>query len=258
MLQMVAPMKIDPKNAVTQVVATKAQPFKQLLSEARAELKKQPLPAKPTVAAQLVKPGAKGVTATKPVNTATLARTQAAHGTRQLLQSARVHADGEAQRLGTVRSEHQVTAKGLGEVRSDAKQTNHERTDARVLELITKELSTDVPPANAPAREMLPQQPIAASAGQQTAKPEATPETKAAQAVALIEKIERFVKSQRPGLAITLNNSLGAHVEIERIGPKQIALKLVGKNGPPSPEAVSRIREELNARGLKVGALSIA
>ena len=89
-------------------------------------------------------------------------------------------------------------------------------------------------------------------------KVEAAPETKAAQAVALIERIELFVKSQRPGLALTLNNSLGAHVEIERMGPKEIALKLVGHRGPPTAEAVSRIREELRARGLKVGALSVA
>ncbi|MEO6119208.1 MAG: hypothetical protein ABIP12_00855, partial [Terriglobales bacterium] len=52
-------------------------------------------------------------------------------------------------------------------------------------------------------------------------------EGKAAKAIALIERIETFVRSQRPGLALTLNNSLGAHVEIERIGPKEIALKLV-------------------------------
>ncbi|MGV3621688.1 MAG: hypothetical protein ACO1OB_12765 [Archangium sp.] len=252
-------MKIDPSKAVTQAVATKAQPFKQLLNEAKAELKKQPTPPKPTlVTTQPAKARATGVVATRPESGVTLARSEAAQGTRQLLQTARVHADGEAQRLGKVRGEHQVTAQGMNEVRTDARQTNHERTEARVLELITKELSADVAPANAPVRDVLPQQPIAASAGQQPAKVEATPETKAAQAVALIEKIERFVKSQRPGLAITLNNSLGAHVEIERMGPRQIALRLVGKNGPPSAEAISRIRDELQARGLQVGALSIA
>ncbi|PZR07684.1 MAG: hypothetical protein DI536_26610 [Archangium gephyra] len=245
-------MKIDPRNAVTPVVATKAQPFKQLLSEARAELKKQPLPPKPVVS-QAVKGAAPKTVVT--AKSTTLARSEAAHGTRQLLSAARVHADGEAQRLGNVRSEHQALAVGLKEVRTDASQAVIERADARVLELITKELSADAPPANA---AVLPQQPIAASGAQQAPKIEATPETKAAQAVALIEKIERFVKSQRPGLAITLNNSLGAHVEIERLGPRQIALKLVGKNGPPSAEAVSRIREELQARGLKVGSLSIA
>lgn len=84
-------------------------------------------------------------------------------------------------------------------------------------------------------------------------------ETKAAQAAALIEKIEVFVKSnQRPALALTLNNSLGARVEIERIGPGEVALKLVGHHGPPSPEAVSRIRDEMTARGLRVAALSVA
>jgi hypothetical protein len=84
-------------------------------------------------------------------------------------------------------------------------------------------------------------------------------QVKAAQAVALIEKIELFVKStQRPAIALTLNNALGARVEIERVGPREVSLKLVGQHGPPSPDAVSRIREELQARGLKVSALSVA
>jgi hypothetical protein len=76
--------------------------------------------------------------------------------------------------------------------------------------------------------------------------------------VALIERIETFVKSQRPAIAMTLNNSLGARVEIEKLGPGRIALRLVGQNGPPTPETVSRIREELRSRGLEVGALSVS
>jgi hypothetical protein len=82
-------------------------------------------------------------------------------------------------------------------------------------------------------------------------------EERAVQAAALIERIEVFVKSQRPALALTLNNSLGARIELERLGAGRIALRLVGNGGPPSPEIVSRIREELRARGLQLGALSI-
>ena len=70
--------------------------------------------------------------------------------------------------------------------------------------------------------------------------------------------VDAIKPDTEPGLALTLNNSLGAHVEIERIGPREIALRLVGHKGPPTAEAVSRIRDELRARGLKVGALSVA
>lgn len=239
-------MKVDPKNAVTQVAGAKAQPFKQLLAEAKKELKRQPAPS------------LKAPAVAKPATVVSTLKAQTAHATTQQLKTARVHADGEAQRLGNVRSEHAQTARGLTEVRAAAHETQQERSEGRLLELITRELSADVAPANKPNHEVLPQQPIAAGQHAPQTKVESTPEAKAAQAVALIEKIERFVRSQRPGLALTLDNSLGARVEIERMGPKEIALKLIGRNGPPSAEAVSRIRDELRARGLRVGALSVA
>jgi hypothetical protein len=82
---------------------------------------------------------------------------------------------------------------------------------------------------------------------------------RSAAAVALIEKIQVFVRhGQRPVLALTLNNALAARVEIERLGPGRVAVRMVGHRGPPSPEAVSRVRDELLARGLKVGAISVA
>lgn len=251
------PMKVDPKATMT--VAAAKQPFKQLLAEAKAELKKDqptlatPLkvtPAKPGPASQQVKtislPGALIATA----SSAPVARA---------LQHARVSVDGEAQRLGAVRSGHAKTAEGLQQARAHHVEANLEKGEARVIELIVREL-TGGDEARPQAKPLEPAtvhhlQPLTAA----PPKPDTTPnETKAAQAVALIEKIETFVRSQRPGLALTLNNSLGAHVEIERIGPKEIALKLVGHRGPPTAEAVSRIREELRARGLKVGALSVA
>lgn len=251
-------MKVDPKNAVAQVAASKAQPFKKLLSDAKADMKRE-APTVPNGAA-LKSPGL--TTKPRPVGPvlkATTAQTaQATKTVGQVLQQARVHADGEAHRLGDVRSAHTQTAHSLQQVRTELTETALERGDAKLLEVITRELTADLTPANhAAPLDVLPQQPIAATQGQPQPKVDAPPEARAAQAVALIEKIERFVKSQRPGLALTLNNSLGARVEIERIGPKEIALKLVGMNGPPTAEAVSRIREELRARGLKVGALSV-
>ena len=242
----VPPMKVDPKASVPPaVVAKAAQPFKQLLAEARTDLKKDVKPVVP--------PGL------RPIAKLALTRvssTAVATSTVQTLNRARAHANAETQRLGVVRTEAQEVTKALTTVRSERSEVQQEQKAARILEFITKELTPE------------PQQPRALNLEasvhhlhptvQAPPKVEAAPETKAAQAVALIERIELFVKSQRPGLALTLNNSLGAHVEIERIGPKEIALKLVGHRGPPTAEAVSRIREELRARGLKVGSLSVA
>jgi hypothetical protein len=244
-------MKVDPKAQVAQVaVATSKQPFKQLLAEARTELKKDPAPAAlkaPVVRAPVVK--------------ATVAATtsKSIAQTTQTLTHARAQANSEAQRLGVARSEAVEVSKSLTQVRAERNEVIEERGVARILDFIAKEFTPDTT-----ARTTFPEAPIASvhhlhPAAQVAAKIDTTPpEAKAAQAVALIERIEVFVRSQRPGLALTLNNSLGASAEIERIGPKEIALKLVGHRGPPTAEAVSRIREELQARGLKVVALSVA
>ena len=241
-------MKVDPKAQLTPAAAaTRAQPFKQLLSEAKAELKKQPPAAKP-VAPQ--------VRVAQRAQAPVVRTTTTAKAAPQALVTARAHANLEAQRLGTVRSEATEHTRGLTQVRAERSQTYEERTEARVVELIVKELGPEPRPQE---KKPEPTLQLIAGAAQPPQKVEApTPEARAAQAVALIERIEVFVRSQRPGLCLTLNNSLGATVEIERIGPKEIALKLVGQRGPPSAEAVSRIRDELRARGLKVGALSVA
>lgn len=236
-------MKVDSKAQLTQAVATRAQPFKQLLSEARSDLKKDRLLAVPLKLS---------LRASTKVAAVTSSIVSAAHTT---LSKARAHANAETQRLGLARTESLEVNRAQVQVRSERNEIVEERGAARIFEFITKEFSADPQPrptqVETSVHNLQPLQPAAP-------RIEAAPEAKAAQAVALIERIEFFVRSQRPGLALTLNNSLGAHVEIERIGPREIALKLVGHKGPPTAEAVSRIRDELRARGLKVGALSVA
>ncbi|MBK7859574.1 MAG: hypothetical protein IPJ65_13340 [Archangiaceae bacterium] len=164
------------------------------------------------------------------------------------------------------RAHAHAKAENLVELRAQGTETSKQRYDTRLIDLICNELraefggetnasraaNSDVPrvtPTATPAVQVAPLAPAAA-------KQEAA--VKAASAAELIEKIEAFVKSQRPGIAITLDGSLGARVEIERLGPKEVAIRLVGKNGPPKPEDISRIRDEMRVRGLKVGALSVA
>lgn len=244
-------MKLDPKAQVAQVaVAVARQPFKQLLAEARTELKKdlkKHVAPPPLLRAPIVKAAAVATNVTRSIAQTT-----------QTLTHARAQANSEAQRLGTARTEAVEVNRSLTQVRAERSEVIEERGVAKLLEFIAREFTPDT------TARTFPEAPIASvhhlhPAAQVAAKPDATPpEAKAAQAVALIERIEVFVRSQRPGLALTLNNSLGASAEIERVGPKEIALKLVGHRGPPTAEAVSRIRDELHARGLKVVALSVA
>ena len=96
-------------------------------------------------------------------------------------------------------------------------------------------------------------------AGRAGARAAATQNTlRAHYALRLTKQICAFVKSERPTAKMTLNNALAAKVEIERVGPNEVALTVVGHHGPPSPESVTRIREEMASRGLRIAVLAVA
>lgn len=169
----------------------------------------------------------------------------------------------------TARADANAKAENLVDLRAQGQQQVAKRYDTRLVDLICQELKSELGGELRASNSDRQQQPIQAAQppshnhdvtpltqAAATMKDEA--KVKAASAVELIEKIEAFVKSQRPGLALTLDSSLGVRVEIERLGPKEVALRVVGANGPPAPEDIGRIREEMRARGLKVGALSVA
>lgn len=171
--------------------------------------------------------------------------------------------------LATARTASNQSAAHLQEARVAYHHVADERLEGRLIDLICKELViefTSEPSKSRVANQDLPLAPpvaglvvvpvaaLAVEAGHPV-----DGAVKAAQAVELIERIETFIKDSRhPCLALTLNNSLGAKVEIERVGPREVALKIVGHRGPPPAEDISRIREEMQARGLKVCALSVA
>ncbi|MEW5740707.1 MAG: hypothetical protein AB1938_17400 [Myxococcota bacterium] len=261
-------MKVDPTDPRAPISGPREQPFKQLLAEAKKEGKpnqtgkpgakpalQQPTKSVPSTCAPK-KPQVAGVSASA---VASVAATRLAQQTRQI---ARQQVNAEAERLSLVRAQHhqvarQQEAKGLESTASAL-----QKVDARVLSLIVKELEAsfekEPPQASRAANTDGRQQPFNTEPTRSPAPGPADAPARAEQAVALIERIETFVRSARPALALTLNNSLGARVEIERLGPGKVALKLVGQRGPPSADAVARIRDELQARGLKVGALSVA
>ncbi len=173
--------------------------------------------------------------------------------------------------LTSARSSAHQGAAQLQEARVAHHHQANERLDGRLLDLICKELViefTEAPKSRAANQDVPPPTPTVGTAtfNANSAKPSpvegARPidgSVRAAQAVELIEKIETFIKDSRtPSIALTLNNSLGARVEIERVGPREVALKVIGHRGPPRAEDISRIREEMAAHGLKVCALSVA
>ncbi len=127
----------------------------------------------------------------------------------------------------------------------------------RLLELVTQELAAGPSREGSVAANDVPFQ--VPGAPPPVDDPRQQHLERSAAAAALIEKIQVFVRyGQRPVLALTLHGSLGARAEIERLGPGRVAVTLVGHRGPPCPEAVSRIRDELLARGLKVAAISVS
>lgn len=213
------------------------------------------------------KPSLPGVPAIPPVSIATATATRPPVNSGPAI-AAIAHQKTTATLTTARASAHQGVAQ-LQDARAAHHAVANERLDGRLLDLICKELVIEFThEPRKPANQDMPLPPptpnLPLTAQTSLAPPEASRAVadgtvRAAQAVELIEKIETFIKdSRRPAIALTLNNSLGAKVEIERIGPREVALKVIGHRGPPNAEDIGRIRDEMAAHGLKVSALSVA
>lgn len=168
---------------------------------------------------------------------------------------------------GMVRAREQMHAEAerLEKVEQERAEGRRSGIEGRTVDLICRELLADLepvetsragaPPGGAPVATPA-EQPVTAQTGTPT-QPAAAVEARLAQAMQLIEKIETFLKGRRPALALSLGGELDARVEVERLGPGKIAIKIRGRKGPPSPELLGEIRDELRARGLQLGALSV-
>lgn len=190
---------------------------------------------------------------------ALLATTRSALGSPETLRQARQGMHVEAQRLGSVRQE--ALADG-------GTQASH-----RVTELLAREVErsfrAEPRPAQCPlpsptrddrsseglSRVSAPEGARAAGGATESAAPASPPGAQVESTLALIEKIEVFVKSQRPALGISLRGPLEATVEVERTGPREVALRIQGRHGPVPTEDVARLRDALEARGLRLSVL---
>ncbi|WP_233602310.1 hypothetical protein [Corallococcus sp. CA047B] len=215
-----------------------------------------------------VPPGATGLTARAP------SALQGVRASASVLATAH-RALGSPETLRQVRQGMHVETQRLGTVRQEAHAEGREQAHHRASELIARELDRafraeprPVPsstPAPAPTREdsgtgSASRSPSSesrsvASGSAGGAGPSDTPIAQVESTLALIEKIEVFVKSQRPALGLSLRGSLEATVEVERTGPREVALRIQGRHGPVPTEDVTRLRDALEARGLRLSVL---
>jgi hypothetical protein len=178
--------------------------------------------------------------------------------------------------LGQVRQAMNTEAQRLRVTRTEAQVVSQERTEHRVSELISRELARELhaEPAPAstaraaaalaePARVTTPAEgsalsgearlTVSASGPASTEAP--SPQVQVQAAMALIEKIELFVRSQRPALRLSIGGALAATVEVERTGPREVSLRIQGRDGPLAQQELARIRDGLEARGLRLRSL---
>jgi hypothetical protein len=161
--------------------------------------------------------------------------------------------------LGQARAAMNLEVQRMQQARGEGQAQGEQRIDSRLLDLIVKELTIEF--SQQPERGGLPAAAVTelrpATPGPEAGKAPDQAGLRARAAVALVQRIETFVKSQRPAIALTVGGGIGARVEVERTGRNEIALKVKGTRGPPAPEDLARIRDELVARGLKLSSVSV-
>ena len=255
-------MKIDGRNeAAPARPASDKGRFQEVLKKTGPEVAKAPALTRGGQVARPPVTPARGATGT--VATTGLARTP------------QRGAFASVENLGQVRQGMTAEAHRLRDARGDSHQTHQEWVQQRVTDLLSRELSREPRPEPAAPRTPSPSsgpetsapppsgEALSAAGGAHPGDPGGisapavdapNPEARVQAAVELIEKIEVFVKSQRPALAMRLGGALEATVEVERTGTREVALRIQGKRGPLPQEDLARIRDALAARGLKLSA----
>ncbi|WP_163865533.1 hypothetical protein [Myxococcus eversor] len=263
-------MKVDTEARTESSAPTRQHPdgerFQRALQEATS---KRPAPPTPSAATRDI----------RPVRPATLRPLPAAVGpgtartTSTLLATSR-GALSTPERLTVTRQAMHAESFRLGSVRGEAQTASQERTEHRLTDLLSRELSREprapAPPSSPFGTEpsAAPQEPLRtpkavegigaegrspATGG--AARSEAAPTSRVDSTMEVIERIEVFVKSQRPALSLSVRGTLDATVEVERTGPREVRLHIQGHHGPVPTEQVIRLRDALEARGLKLHSL---
>lgn len=255
-------MKVDGRNEETPArPASESGRFQEALKKAPPQAAKAP--------ARPVAPAARNSGATVQGPTRTVATTG-------LARTPPRGAFASTEHLSQVRQGMSAEAHRLRDVRGEAHQTGQERMHQRLTDLVARELAREpraepVPPhapplspGAEPPPAPSPLEALAAAGGTSRGGVEgaatkalepANPEARVQATLELIEKLEVFVKSQRPALAMRLGGALDATVEVERTGEREVALRIQGHRGGLPQKELLRIREALAERGLKLSAL---
>ena len=272
-------MKVHAHEQVAPAKSTPAQgQFQRVLQQTGASSPRAPAPpgpaTPPTAGKPLPPPHAQAGRPTQPLPSGSrLPGTTSASG---LVLATSRSALATPENLGQTRQLMNTEAQRLRVTRTEAQAVSQERTEHRVSELISRELARDfhaepAPAATAratlplaePSRGATPSEGVAPAGEARLASSAAglapsetqSPQARAQAAMELVEKIELFVRSQRPALRLSLGGPLAATVEVERTGPREVALRIQGRGGPLAQEELARIREGLEARGLRLRSL---
>jgi hypothetical protein len=152
-----------------------------------------------------------------------------------------------AHAMQTVRAQAHVKAEGLVHARSQGLETDREHHHERAHALIERELQRDE--EHSERRIAAPT--VLTGTAALAPRPEAT-KVKASEAIALVQKIEVFLKSSRPSLSMTLTGRFAGEVQIERVGKGEVSLRLRPSGQKPSASELEELRGARAGRGLKL------
>jgi hypothetical protein len=214
-----------------------------------------------------VPPGPKGPLSVVGLNSASVQRS-----------SARVEVESKASTLKTVRSAHVQTDASMKSARVQHSETALAADEVRIKDLIQKDLSQSLNVESKNQQRPTPhggEQPMfekrivqsdyqapvgegSVGVGEAKKKSPTTPDARAEAAVELIEKIDLFVKAQRPGLKMDLHQSLGGSVEITRVGKGEVAVHVSASKDAIDVSVMDELKKALSERGLRLTSLTVS
>jgi len=213
---------------------------------------RQPFPKVPGRAAASAKPVLASRDAAHATTAQALQREQGPVTTSRELQHTRAGHTAAARELQYARAGHATTARELQHARAGHAARAHAPSESRP--------TTQAAPHDAHERlaQALVQAPAASTASPGGRGEATAPTSRVDSALKLVERIEIFLRSGRPQLELSVGGAFNAEVLLERTGPREVAVTVRGKNGPPPPQELARVREALHQRGLKLSSLTSA
>lgn len=198
----------------------------------------------------------------------------------EALKATRLQAQKTVATLREVRASHQARAALLTERRAEASEKRIEQQNERAMQLLLRELARPREPEARPTGsgpERAPKQDAGAQSEPKTSTAElarghaaagqgsatGTPvegETRPSPLAAAewIERVEVMLKAQRPALRLSVGGGLQAELQIERLGPREVSVRLELRKGQAGPQDLEAIRAEIEARGIRLAKLELA